>query len=587
MKSLERKLENESFTRAAFSPSGSILALVSASVSPSGLPQLTLRLWNTAARQMVAELPMGSGRFFGLAFAKDGRTLVTSSAASSLNSKGAGDITLWRVPEGTKLSSYPVEQAGMDPGTSFAASPDLSVAAYGMEGGRIRVLDLHNGKELWTAVASKEYVLSLAFSQDGKTLASGAGFADSAIGLWDVATGRPIGKLEGHGSWISSLVFWPDGKKLASSSADQTIRIWDIASQKCLDVLRGHRQEVWRLALLPDERTLLSGAKDGTVCFWDSSRTHPRQARITLSEKIVNWGFTADGRSILALDEQGQVSQWTGSDFQRKEPLLEIGPTVPDKSYLYWFSPDGRFLSTGSTNGVLQIWDLSRRILVRQWTNTSGEVQGMNFLPARNKFVSLSLSDNVLHEWDLTSGLETQSWPGPASFSGWTCLLPDEWSFMMIGYGGDIVFRNLAEKKNLRVELDVLEATGTTYSPDGKLFAAASDLGHAKVWDTTTWRLVATLGGVLNGMHTVAFAPDGQRLAIASDGNEAVKLWATESWQDVFTLEGQGTGFKGAVFSPDGNTIAWGNQTGGLHLWRAPSWKEIAAAEMKEKAENE
>lgn len=280
------------------------------------------------------------------------------------------------------------------------------------------------------------------------------------------------------------------------------------------------------------------------------------------------------------------MSQWTGSDFQRKEPLLEIGPTVPDKSYLYWFSPDGRFLSTGSTNGVLQIWDLSRRVLARQWTNTSGEVQGMNFLPARNKFVSLSLSDNVLHEWDLTSGLETQSWPGPASFSGWTCLLPDERSFMMIGYGGDIVFRNLAEKKNLRVELDVLEAVGPTYSPDGKLFAAASDLGLTKVWDTATWRLVATLGGVLNGMHTVAFAPDGQRLAIASDGKEAVKLWATESWQDVFTLDGDGTGFKGAVFSPDGNTLAWGNQTGGLHLWRAPSWEEINAAEAKEKAES-
>jgi len=209
----------------------------------------------------------------------------------------------------------------------------------------------------------------------------------------------------------------------------------------------------------------------------------------------------------------------------------------------------------------------------------------MNFLPARNKFVSLSLSDNVLHEWDLTSGLETQSWPGPASFQGYTSISPDERSIMTIGYGGDIVFRNLAEKKNLRVELHALEAGGTTYSRDGKRFAAASDLGLTKVWDTATWRLVTTLGGVLNGRHTVAFAPDGKRLAIASDGKEAVKLWATESWQDVFTLEGDGTGFKGAVFSPDGNTLGWGNLTGSLHLWRSPTWEEINAAEEKEKAE--
>ena len=211
----------------------------------------------------------------------------------------------------------------------------------------------------------------------------------------------------------------------------------------------------------------------------------------------------------------------------------------------------------------------------------------MNFLPVRNKFISLSVSDNVLHEWDLTSGLETQSWAGPASFGVRASLSPDERFYMTIGYGGDIVFRNLAEKKNLRVDLDALETSRTSYSPDGKLFAAASDLGHAKVWETATWRLVATLGGVLNGVHGVAFATDGQRLASASGGNEAVKLWATESWQDVFTLEGQGSSLTGAVFSPDGNTIGWANLTGGLHLWRAPSWKEIAAAEMKEKAENE
>ena len=73
-------------------------------------------------------------------------------------------------------------------------------------------------------------------------------------------------------------MFWPDGRKLASSSADQTIRTWDVASHKVLDVLRGHRLEVWRLALLPDNKTLVSGGKDGTVCFWDTSVSHSHEA---------------------------------------------------------------------------------------------------------------------------------------------------------------------------------------------------------------------------------------------------------------------------------------------------------------------
>ena len=186
--------------------------------------------------------------------------MVTSSAvvgSSAISSSGSHEsaiaiITLWRMPEGTKLATYPApEQTGVDPGTSFAANADLSVAAYGMARGRIGVLDLRSGKQLWTAVTSTEYVLSLAFSPNGKILASGAGFAGSHIDLWEVATGKPVGKLRGHGSWVSSSVFWPDGQKLASSSADQTTRIWDLATQRCLRVLRGHRQEV---AVRPGQR---------------------------------------------------------------------------------------------------------------------------------------------------------------------------------------------------------------------------------------------------------------------------------------------------------------------------------------------
>jgi WD40 repeat protein len=490
------------------------------------------------------------------------------------------------MPDGHKLTSYPTKQYPMNPGTGFAATSDLRLAAYGLPGGRIGVMDLHIGKELWTAVASTEYTTGLEFSPDGKTLASAAGFADSDIRLWNVATGQQTGRLEGHGSWVSSLVFWPDGKKLASSSADQTIRIWDIASQKCLDVLRGHRQEVWRLAFLPDAKTLVSGAKDGTVCFWDTSVTHPRQPHlnIPIPENVLNWCFTPDSRSVLTISQQGQVSQWTGSDFQQEAPLPQIGETTSSaRVTAYQFSPDGRLLAAGSTNGVLQIWDLARRARGRQWTNTTSGVAPVGFFAGGSKLLTYSGCDNLLHVWDLQTGLETQSWQAPAQFNT-AALTPDEGSCLALGYGGDVVFRNLADQSQKQVELDALEAVAAGYSPDGKRFAVASDLGYARVWDAATWRQVANLGGFLNGAHTVSFSPDGKRLAIASDNKEAVKLWDTDGWQDVFTLEGQGTGFQGASFSPDGNTLAWGSQNA-LYLWRAPSWDEIHAAEAKEKAD--
>jgi len=110
-------------------------------------------------------------------------------------------------------------------------------------------------------------------------------------------------------------------------------------------------------------------------------------------------------------------------------------------------------------------------------------------------------------------------------------------------------------------------------------------MGYARVWSTSTWREVATVGGVLMGMNSAQFSADGTRLVIASSGLEAAKLFDTDSWQEVFTLAGLGSGFLGARFSPDGNSIMWGNRTGEIYIWRAPSWAEIKAAEARDKAE--
>jgi len=94
-------------------------------------------------------------------------------------------------------------------------------------------------------------------------------------------------------------------------------------------------------------------------------------------------------------------------------------------------------------------------------------------------------------------------------------------------------------------------------------------------------REVATLSRFLLCAYSAAFSPDGTRVAASSTERETIKLWDVESYQKVLTLESQESRFVFSVFSPDGNVLGSLSMEGFLHLWRAPTWAQIEAAEKK------
>jgi WD40 repeat protein/serine/threonine protein kinase len=579
---LIRLEEGANCTQVAFSPTEPLLAMTSESYSPllamtsegsstAGERQTKLRLWNITTRQVVAEVPLDHPNCASLEFASDGRTLMTETER--------GEVTIWRVPGAEKLTSHPVESVYQSAESTFAVTKDLSLAAeaIGQRSGRVRIFNLGDGKERLNIEVTKDWVGALTFSPDGKTLACADRLGDFSISLWDVATGKLIGRMKGHSAWVTRLLFSPDGKKLFSASTDQTIRVWDVAQQQCLDTLRGHRLEVWRLALLPDGKTLVSGAKDGTVCFWDTSVTHPRQARINIPVDGVNgWSFSPDGQSVLTFDHQGRVMQWAGADFQKGTTLLELRTNI----FSGQLSAKGDFLAASWTDGVVQVWNLQQRELVHEWTNSDGLFVADAVFAGGKKLILWNRKDNSLREFDVATGRKMQSWDSAFTYEA-GIFSSDERLYFALGYLGDFVFKNLADGSERRAKLDAMEISSAGFSPNAKQFAAGSYLGYARVWDTSTLKPVATLGGLLNSAKSVNYTPDSKRLVVASNENEAVKLYDTESWQDVLTLESVGSGVNGAAFSPDGNSIAWGN-TSTLYLWRAPSWDEIAATEAKD-----
>ncbi|MBD3325791.1 hypothetical protein GF339_14495 [candidate division KSB3 bacterium] len=113
---------------------------------------------------------------------------------------------------------------------------------------------------------SKE-ITSLAFSPDGKVLASSSG--DETVTLWHSATGKELRSLSGHSRGVAAVAISPDGTLVASGSWDETVKLWHLPTGQELRTFRGHAGWVVAVAFSPDGRLIASGSKDGTVKLWN------------------------------------------------------------------------------------------------------------------------------------------------------------------------------------------------------------------------------------------------------------------------------------------------------------------------------
>src|SRR5262249_1247817 len=156
---------------------------------------------------------------------------------------------------------------------------------------------------------------------------------------------------------------------------------------------------------------------------------------------------------------KGAVARWSGADFHQSESLLSIPPNLLSPAALGWppgvvFSPSGRFLAFGSTNGILEIQDLSKRALFQQIKVAAGRTWPVGFLAGDSKLAIL-LDDSALHEWDLRKRQETRSFPtnglsGPFAFS------KDERWFFTGGWDGEKgVLRDMTTGRESQVKFNI------------------------------------------------------------------------------------------------------------------------------------
>ena len=259
----------------AFSPDGRRLASANGGVRTPG----EIKVWNVADGGELLCMPAHAVPVRGLAFSADGRQLA--SAAGGVGPGGTflpGEVKTWDAADGRQLLCIPGNEAAAwhvaFTGVAFspaAVEPRRRLAFA--DGRTVRVCDPATGKELFRLGEHSSLVDSVAYSPDGRRLASAS--VDGTLKVWDAGTGvEMLAFHQADGLW--GLAFSPDGRRIAAAAGSNIVKVWDLTTREEDLVLRGHKDSVAGVAFSPDGWQLASGSGDGAVKIWDA--TAPAEA---------------------------------------------------------------------------------------------------------------------------------------------------------------------------------------------------------------------------------------------------------------------------------------------------------------------
>ncbi len=488
-------------------------------------------------------------------------------AAITTNHKAViGDLATRKL-----LAEFPTKNIYGDHPGQIAYSRDSQQVAIGDLDGTLKIIAIPSLKPVQEFEAHRIGITALAFSPDGRQIATSAGYSSQAIRLWDVETGELQSEKAGHTEWVSSLAYTDDGKKLFSTSADQTVRVWDVAGDAPTKTLRGHELEVWSIATSPNKQLFASGGKDGTVHLWTQNAETHDVPYVTSSIPLKDAQFFGDSKRILVLKNDNTIAIWDTATLQEKELLTELGN---DNTAIH-MSPDSRWCLAVTRNLDIKVYEFKRESIITRLSAQSPAAEITVLADGK----TLAVSDpGSIRFWS------TDTWDQVREFSmaGPQRPLIVSPSGKLGGYasGGRVHLWDIEANKRIGKKQAHKRGGHFAFSHDSKLMASVSNDGSMGMWTTDeSMSSNGPLSGHLKGVHSVLFTPDNSRLVTGSGDHEIIRLWDIATNEQVATLSGEGYLVYQLRCSLDGNALAAINSEGKLHVWRPPTWEEIQAKE--------
>lgn len=405
------------------------------------------------------------------------------------------------------------------------------------------------------------WVKSVVWSPEGRRIVSTSG--DETARVWWAESAIEILELEGHQATVASAQWSPDGSRIVTASVDRTVRVWDAESGQNLAVLEGHGDAVSQATWSPDGSRIASISLDGVARLWNAQTSELEVELSGHSQGGHTVAWHPEGSRLVTASSDATAYLWDAVTGERLAILKGHESAV---GMALW-SPDGTKIATVSSDATARIWDGTDGRALKVLSGHQRGIRNASWSPDGERLATAS-SDKTVRVWEVDSGFSSATLDGHSNFVRGVTWSPDGTRLVTSSYDNSGRLWQSTGGETLGILRGHTQpVTGAVWSPKAPRLVTASMDNSARVWNMEVGEEIAHLGEHQLDVGTAAFSPKGDRVLTTS--RDSARIWDVSLAQPMVHFEDFRTSFYSAAWSPDGKHVVSANGDFTARLWDA------------------